>query len=263
MSKPNNALFDALGVDESAGIDADEIKAIQQMLERMRIEAAQVAKVNDAATTIEVLTAMVTVVRKVGSVTSVDELHQVLATLGSGTAMTVAPTSTAPAAAPVGTATALTDNEQRLVDLFRSASTGQQQAIIRVMNTADPACIRVDSTGAPVMIAQLQQAWDDDHDVNHASSQAALIHDLQQQLAARALPGGATMVPKADLDAAQATAQAHLDALTKAKADVKAQVAKLELDSAESAGFGGKKTTIAVSPTVVRTIARELDGLTR
>lgn len=258
----SDSLFAALKVDEAAGIDADEVKAIQQMLERMKIEAAQVAKVNDAATTIEVLKAMVTVVRKVGTVTSVDELHQVLATLsgGSGTAMAVAPASTT---SSTSSSDVLTDNERRLVELFRNAPTGQQQGIIRIMNAGDPSHIRVDSTGTPVMIGQLQQALDNDRDVNYVGSQAALIHDLQQQLAARALPTGTAMVPQADLDTVQANLTAAQDSLDALKNSVKTEVAKLELDNAESGGFGGKKTTLAVAPTVVRGVARELDVLTR
>lgn len=246
-----STLFDALGIDESAGIDADEVEALKRALDRIKVEAAQVAKVNDTTTTKELLNAMVIAVRKVGSVTSVDELHQVLGTLGSSTAMAVAPPASA---------TTLSPNAQRVAELFDAADSGQQQAIIRVLNTGDPAQIRVDRNGTPVMVAQLQDAWDDDHDVNHNGSQAEQIHTLMQQLAtanAAALPSGTGMVPQADLDTART-------ALTNLKAAVKTEVDKLGLGSATTPNFRGDgKAIISVSEADAKFIERELGRLTR
>lgn len=50
-------LFDKLDVDRTAGITDDEIKAIQNMLEKVKVRAAQVAEVNDADETKRILNA--------------------------------------------------------------------------------------------------------------------------------------------------------------------------------------------------------------
>lgn len=80
-----SSLFDLLGINEADGIDTAEIDAINRLLDRIKVEAAQVAKVNDSETTIAILKEMVRRVRSVSGVTSMDELDSGLAKDSTGT----------------------------------------------------------------------------------------------------------------------------------------------------------------------------------
>lgn len=64
MSK---ALFDALGIDETDAIDADEIKAIQLLIGKIKVDAANVAIANDTDDTIAILRMMRAIVKSFGS----------------------------------------------------------------------------------------------------------------------------------------------------------------------------------------------------
>lgn len=72
-------LHSQLGIDPSAGIDADEIEAIKRGLARIQVEAAEVAKTHDTTETIVYIKTMVSVVKHVATI-PFDQLQRLAGT---------------------------------------------------------------------------------------------------------------------------------------------------------------------------------------
>lgn len=148
------SLYDMLGINPTDGIDTDEVEAIKRALTRLQVEAAEVAKDNDSATTKALLDEMVRAIRKIArsGVASVDELRTHFAQSNDGSPARALGTSS-----DTDDTFQVTDEERLFIERMRTArpTTGQWNALSRVMNSEDLQHIEVDDRGTPKEITEL------------------------------------------------------------------------------------------------------------
>jgi hypothetical protein len=141
-------LYESLEIDETAGIDPDEVERIKRSLERIKAYIAGVAKRNPAHRTSKILDALEDIMEGVGQVTSVDELHALLSS-------DITPSPMSPPALGSGS----DDPRAALATLLGSddVTIGQKHAIRRILVEEDPSHIRVTDNGTPAELAEARR----------------------------------------------------------------------------------------------------------
>lgn len=185
-------LYDELGIDDSAGIDKTEVEAIKRLLDRIKVEAAQVARNNDADTTIAILKEVARRIHNAAGAHSVDELQQQL----GGNAQT---SQQQPAALGAGSSTStppngvktveMTDDEVEIWEKFKAASKGEWKAIGRMLDPNAANAIEVDDDGTPVMTTQALEALNNERDDTRPNSIAGKLKKLQDDTNPNSLAG--------------------------------------------------------------------------
>lgn len=239
-------LFDLLDIDEATGIDTNDVAAIKRLLDRMRVEAAQVAKTNDTKTTIALLEEMVRRVRAVSDVTSLDELHAGLAKDSSGApakALGAGPTSSDDNGNMVNVR--MTADDARQWEWLQNQTPAQNHAIRRLLMPAGaPGHLDVENDGTPKAIKGLENqvtdlkterdaALDELAKERDPKSKGSLAEQLETEKAKKVPSAPADMVKKDDVKEAVGKVKEAVGKLGAQRKGLGAELTgKPELDSA-------------------------------
>lgn len=227
------SLFDMLGIDDTTGIDPQEIEAIKNALERLKVEAAQWAKTHASDETLAFTTALVLYARDL---------------VRKGEMPGATPNNAGQPALALGAGGGTTPplDENAALDTFMHSpliDPGVKAALRRLLNPKDPDPIIVESDGTP-------------KDLKAAQSQLAAT---QKQLD--------------DVTKAKDKAEKDLDDATKAKDKAEAQLkdeqnegkldslaAKLKAAEAKAASGAPDKTKLETAFNAVLDAADNLSA---